>query len=69
MNDFKTRRESILNVFSQAKNDLEKLNSDIDNEIEQNNQVVADLQAKNIELAQMKKDNTGSIKTFSKFFQ
>ncbi len=69
MNDFKTRRESILNVFSQAKNDLEKLNSDIDNEIEQNNQLVADLQAKNIELAQMKKDNTGSIKTFSKFFQ
>ena len=30
MNDFKTRRESILNVFSQAKSDLEKLNSDID---------------------------------------
>ena len=69
MNDFKTRREGILNVFSQAKSDLEKLNSDIDNEIEQNNQLVADLQAKNVELAQMKKDNAGSIKTFSKFFQ
>ena len=69
MNDFKTRRDSILQVFSQAKDDLEKLNSDIDNEIEQNNQLVADLQAKNVELAQMKKDNAGSIKTFSKFFQ
>ena len=28
MNDFKTRRDSILQVFSQAKDDLEKLNSD-----------------------------------------
>ena len=39
MNDFKTRRDSILQVFSQAKDDLEKLNSDIDYEIEQNNQM------------------------------
>lgn len=69
MNDFKTRRNSILQVFSQAKDDLEKLNSDIDYEIEQNNQMVGDLQKRNEELAQMKKNNVSSIKSFSKFFQ
>lgn len=69
MNDFKTRRDSILQVFSQAKDDLEKLNSDIDYEIEQNNQMVGDLQKRNEELAQMKKNNVSSIKPFSKFFQ
>lgn len=69
MNDFKTRRDSILQVFSQAKDDLEKLNSDIDHEIEQNNQMVGDLQKRNDELAQMKKNNVRSIKSFSKFFQ
>lgn len=69
MNDFKTRRDSILQVFSQAKDDLEKLNSDIDYEIEQNNQMVGDLQKRNDELAQMKKKNVSSIKSFSKFFQ
>lgn len=69
MNDFKTRRGSILQVFSQAKDDLEKLNSDIDYEIEQNNQMVGDLQKRNKELAQMKKNNVSSIKSFSKFFQ
>lgn len=69
MNDFKTRRDSILQVFSQAKDDLEKLNSDIDHEIEQNNQMVGDLQKRNDELTQMKKNNVSSIKSFSKFFQ
>lgn len=69
MNDFKTRRDSILQVFSQAKDDLEKLNSDIDHEIEQNNQMVGDLQKRNDWLAQMKKNNVSSIKSFSKFFQ
>ena len=69
MNDFKTRRDSILQVFSQAKDDLEKLNSDIDYEIEQNNQMVGDLQKRSEELAQMKKNNVSSIKSFSKFFQ
>lgn len=69
MNDFKTRRDSILQVFSQAKDDLEKLNSDIDYEIELNNQMVGDLQKRNEELAQMKKNNVSSIKSFSKFFQ
>lgn len=69
MNNFKTRRDSILQVFSQAKDDLEKLNSDIDYEIEQNNQMVGDLQKRNEELAQMKKNNVSSIKSFSKFFQ
>lgn len=69
MNDFKTRRDSILQVFSQAKDDLEKLNSDIDYEIEQNNQMVGDLQKRNDELAQMKNNNVSSIKSFSKFFQ
>ena len=69
MNDFKTRRDSILQVFSHAKDDLEKLNSDIDYEIEQNNQMVGDLQKRNDGLAQMKKNNVSSIKSFSKFFQ
>lgn len=69
MNDFKTRRDNILQVFSQAKDDLEKLNSDIDYEIELNNQMVGDLQKRNDELAQMKKNNVSSIKSFSKFFQ
>lgn len=36
MNDFKQRREGILSVFNQAKQDLETLNADIQTKIEAN---------------------------------
>ncbi len=69
MNNFKSRRESILGVFNQAKSDLECLNQDIQNQIEQNQAQIAALNSQNTELTQLKTSNESSIKTFSKFFK
>lgn len=38
MEDFRKRRENILNVFSSAKADLEQLNTEIDAKIVANNE-------------------------------
>ena len=60
---FQQRRDTILSQFAQAKADLETLNSDIDAEIEKNKS------SKNTELASLKSNNEGSIKTFAKFLK
>lgn len=57
---FQQRRDTILSQFAQAKADLETLNSDIDAET---------LTSKNTELASLKSNNEGSIKTFAKFLK
>lgn len=64
---FQQRRDTILSQFAQAKADLETLNSDIDAEIEKNKSVISTLTSKNTELASLKSNNEGSIKTFAKF--
>ena len=69
MDDFKNRRENILNVFSQAKADLEQLNADIDAKITANKETIANLQAANNDLASLKTSNESSIKVFSKTFK
>lgn len=63
------RRDTILSQFAQAKADLETLNSDIDAEIEKNKSVISTLTSKNTELASLKSNNEGSIKTFAKFLK
>lgn len=57
------------NYGKQAKADLETLNSDIDAEIEKNKSVISTLTSKNTELASLKSNNEGSIKTFAKFLK
>ena len=69
MNDFKQRREGILSVLNQAKQDLETLNADIQTKIEANQAQIASLASQNTELAALKSSNESSIKTFSKFFK
>lgn len=66
---FQQRRDTILSQFAQAKADLETLNSDIDAEIEKNKSVISTLTSKNTELASLKSNNEGSIKTFAKFLK
>lgn len=66
---FQQRRDTILSQFAQAKADLEKLNSDIDAEIEKNKSVISTLTSKNTELASLKSNNEGSIKAFAKFLK
>ena len=64
---FQQRRDTILSQFAQAKADLETLNSDA--EIEKNKSVISTLTSKNTELASLKSNNEGSIKTFAKFLK
>lgn len=59
----------LLSQFAQAKADLGTLNSDIDAEIEKNKSVISTLTSKNTELASLKSNNEGSIKTFAKFLK
>ena len=63
------RKNQILSVFNQAITDLGKLNADIDNVIEANNNEIADKQAENKELKTLKASNDGNIKFFTKLFK
>lgn len=56
-------------VFNHINAWLETLNSDIDAEIEKNKSVISTLTSKNTELASLKSNNEGSIKTFAKFLK
>lgn len=69
MPTFQQRRDTILSQFTQAKADLETLNSDIDTEIEKNKSVISTLTSKKTELASLKSKNESSIKTFAKFLK
>lgn len=69
MKDFKTKRKNILNVFQQAKTDLETLNADIQEQIDVNKQQITALSNVNSELAALKIANKSSIKTLGKFFK
>lgn len=69
MSSFKERRDSILGVFTQAKADLEILNSDIQDEIESNAEKIKKLTQQNEELNVLKTNNISVIKTFTKIFK
>ena len=69
MTNFKERRESILEVFNKAKEDLECLNGDIQNQIELNQAQILALTNQNAELSALKVSNESAIKTFAKFFR
>lgn len=69
MESFKSRREGIMDMFSQAKRDLEQLNTEIDAEIAENKTKIADLQAENADLLSLKTSNENSIKSFVKIFK
>lgn len=68
MKDFLQRRESILSIFNKAKNDLEQLNVEIQDEIDVNKKKIQELLTANTELYEIKDDNTKSIKVFKKLF-
>ena len=69
MTNLQERRESILEVFNKAKEDLECLNGDIQNQIEANQAQIIALTNQNAELSALKVSNESSIKTFAKFFR
>lgn len=58
-----------MDMFSQAKRDLEQLNTEIDAEIAENKTKIADLQAENADLLSLKTSNENSIKSFVKIFK
>lgn len=68
MKDFLQRRENILSIFNKAKNDLEQLNVEIQDEIDVNKKKIQELLTANTELYEIKDDNTKSIKVFKKLF-
>lgn len=69
MDSFKNRRETIMNMFSQAKSDLEQLNADIDVAIASNQEKISALQTENQALSSLKTNNENSIKSFTKIFK
>lgn len=69
MENFKSRRENIMNIFSQAKQDLEQLNAEIDTAIVSSKEKIAAMQAEISELTSLKTNNENSIKSFVKIFK
>lgn len=65
---FAERRNDILGVFNQAKEDLEKLNDDIQDQINTNNEEAARIAQENRELSNLKSGNNTAIKMFKKLF-
>lgn len=65
---FSERRNSILGVFNQAKQDLEQLNNDIQDKINANNEEVDRIAMENKELKDLQSGNNSAIKTFKKLF-
>lgn len=69
MENFKSRRENIMNIFSQAKQDLEQLNAEIDVAITSSQEKIAAMKAEISELTSLKTNNENSIKSFVKIFK
>lgn len=69
MESFKARRENIMNMFSQAKQDLEQLNTEIDVAIAGRKEKIATLQTEISDLSSLKTNNENSIKSFAKIFK
>ena len=66
---FAERRNDILGVFNQAKEDLEKLNDEIQDQINVNNEEAARIAQENRKLSDLKAGNNTAIKMFKKLFE
>lgn len=69
VNNFTSRKESILNSFNQAAKDLNELNKDIDKAIEGNTKTIKAFQSENKQLASLKESNNKTIKFFNSIFK
>lgn len=69
MQKFKERREEILSIFSKATADLEKLNSEIEQQIAQNKAQIEFLLAENADMDALKISNRTTVKKFSNLFK
>lgn len=65
---FAERRENILGVFNQARQDLETLNNDIQTQININNEEAARIAQENKELTNLQASNNAAVKAFKKLF-
>lgn len=63
---FKQRRQNILSVFSQARQDLISLNTEIEKAVEANRQEFERIRAENDAMLEMRDENTKVLKFFSK---
>lgn len=68
-NEFAQRRENILSVFEQSKNDLIALNTEIDKAVETNMQEFDRIRKENECLLDIKSDNQKAVKFFGKLFK
>lgn len=66
LNELIKKRDSILDVFKQAKSDLEGLNVEIDNEISKNEETLRAIQEEQRGLNNLKQSSNSSIKNLSK---
>lgn len=66
LNELIKKRDSILDVFKQAKSDLEGLNVEIDNEISKNEETLRAIQEEQKGLNNLRQSSNSSIKNLSK---
>lgn len=69
MNNFEERRNSILGVFQKAKEDLEVLNKDINDQINENIQTISSLNEENTRLKNLITQNEKSANVFKSLFK
>lgn len=66
--NFKQKRDGILSVFNQSRNDLVALNAEIEKEVEANTKEFDRIRAENENLLDLRDDNLKALKFFSKLF-
>lgn len=69
MTNFEERRSSILGVFQKAKEDLEALNKDINDQINENTQAINSLNKENTRLKNLITQNEKSANVFKSIFK
>lgn len=69
MTNFEERRNSILGVFQKAKEDLEVLNKDINDQINENTQTISSLNEENTRLKNLITQNEKSANVFKSLFK
>lgn len=69
MTNFEERRNSILGVFQKAKEDLEALNKDINDQINENTQTISSLNEENTRLKNLITQNEKSANVFKSLFK
>lgn len=67
--EFKERREQILSVFKQSKNDLLTLNAEIEKTVDTNLQEFERIRQENENLLSIKSDNQKALRFFGKLLK